>query len=362
MAWYLFILKLLVLWLFISPFINDAFALNELFETYNAPQELGMGGAITADAYGYLANFYNPAGLGKAPKRKFELILLDFEVLGGLNAFGPVLSSQSLGINRLFGPLKDKPGRYNYFRFTTAPAFSMRGYGGSLLFSYQYAAQSDGTQIDINATEDLVPTFGLGVNLAGNLLKLGLVGKLVIRNQLKGVFDHSVFNTDDDAASLMKEGWAVGADAGLLLTYPYTWLPSLGVVWKDVLDTHFRGAIHLLNRKSNGIPDPIRQSVNAAASVHPYFTRTLRSTLAIEWRHIERPDLPFRKRIHIGFQLEDEKSFYVWAGLNQLYWTVGLALRVPGGNIEVGTYGEDIGEGDASKEDRRIFFRWTISF
>jgi hypothetical protein len=39
-----------------------------------------------------------------------------------------------------------------------------------------------------------------------------------------------------------------------------------------------------------------------------------------------------------------------------------MALRVKGGNLELGTYAEDIGYGTAVQSDRRIFFRYTIGF
>jgi hypothetical protein len=66
--------------------------------------------------------------------------------------------------------------------------------------------------------------------------------------------------------------------------------------------------------------------------------------------------------MHFGLELHNQKSLLFWAGLNQMYFTAGVGLRVKGGNLEIGTYAKEIGTSDGPIEDRRGFFRYTISF
>jgi len=230
-----------------------------------------------------------------------------------------------------------------------------------MLASYRYAAESDGTNVDVDAGMDVGPTVGFAYNFAGNLVKLGIAGKAIVRNQLKGVYAHATLPDEAGIASLSKEGWGVGADAGLLITLPSKFLPSVGLAWRDMFGTYFRRS-NILNGRATETPDKIPQSVNAAFSVHPWIDRMLRSTIVFEMRHIERVDWPLSKKLHFGIQLEDAQTFYVWAGLNQLYPTAGVALRLRGGNLELGSYATDIGEGETRRSDRRFFIRYTISF
>lgn len=350
-----------VLSVLLTPLFSSAFGLSELRDLYSAPQALGMGGAITADAYGYLANFYNPAGLARAPKRKFEIVALDLDAIGSMNILGRWLSQKSTGTYQLARGVASNPGAYHFNQFSFVPSFASRGLGVSLLASHFFAAQSDGTNVDIDAGQDLAPTVGFATNLAGNLIKVGASVRAHVRNQIKGTFEHAALDANESVKELSKEGLGIGVNTGLLFTLPFRFLPTLGIAWTDALGTRFL-PVHVINSLSSGAPDMIPQSVNTAFSVHPYFGRRLRGTISIEIKHWERSDLVWQKKVHAGFQIEDEKSFYLWFGMHQMYWSAGLAYRVNGGNLEFGSYGADVGGGSLRLENRRFFFRYTVSY
>ncbi len=254
-------------------------------------------------------------------------------------------------------------GKYTYFNWASVPSFTVRGFGVSLLGSYQYAGLSDGTNIDIDANEDVGIVAGYAKYFAGNVIKLGVDVKGLVRNEMKGVYAFSTLATYNDQTfpSLFREGAAVGADSGMIITLPNNWLPTFGVAWRDMFNTQFTHT-HIINSRASGTPDNIGQSINTAFSVHPFFSRQLKSTIALEYKHWEAQDWPLRKHVHFGMQLEDEKSLYAWLGLNQLYLTLGLGWRVKGGTLEAGTYGEDVGDNNNPVQDRRFFFRYTIGF
>lgn len=359
--WFLF--RLYVISLILGPFVQKARALGEYFELYRAPQAVLMGDALTADVSGYASNYYNPAGLSNFTKRTKEVTLLDLEGSLGFAAIQKCGEAMTFGTYRLFGKMKQSPGSYNYFNFSSVPGFAIRGFSFSLLGVYEYAAESDGTNIDIQSRQDVGATVGFSRALAGNLLKVGVVGKAIIRNQIQGVYAHSLIESLDDSTipTLYKEGLGFGADIGMTLTIPNKTLPTLGLVWKDILGTHFSSG-NIINKKASGAPNAIEQTFNAAFSIHPYFTRRFKGTIAVEWKHIEETSMAWKKHLKLGLQLEDDRSLYFWFGLNQLYPTLGLGLRVKGGNLEAGTYAEDVGTGSESKADRRFVFRYTIGF
>lgn len=354
-----FFFQLWILSVLIGPFLNRSFS--ETRDIYSPPQALGMGNAVTADAYGYFANFYNPAGLAKGPKRKYEIVIVDLDAIGSMGVVSKWSAQKSPGTFQLTRGIQNSPGQVYFNSFSFVPAFTVRGLSVSLLASHFYTAQSDGTNVNIDAGQDVAPTVGTATNLAGNLLKVGVSGRIHVRNQLKGNFDHALLDSNETIQELSAQGVGLGLNFGALLTLPFKYLPTLGVAWLDALGTRFIPC-HVLHGLSSSAPETIPQSFNTAFSIHPHLARAYKATLSVELKHWEQPGLPWQKRFHAGLQLDDEKTFYFWLGLNQMYWTAGLAYRVNGGNLEFGSYGAEVGAGDDRSQDRRFFFRYTISY
>lgn len=361
--YFLLFLKVYMLGLLLSPLVQSAFSLSELSELYQSPQGLGMGNALTADALGYQAIYYNPAGVANQLKRRWEVTPVDLEGTLGFGTVGLSWTTQSFGPYRLFGEIKHNPNTYYFLNAASVPALTMRGFSISLLNSYQFQGMSDGTTLDTNIRRDAGVLIAVGRAFGGGIFKLGVTTKALIRNEMKGLFSHDYLSTFNDSTfpSLFKEGWGLGTDLGILVTLPEKYLPTLGIVWKDMFGTHFRSC-HFLNSQASGKPDSIPQSVNAALSFHPALSPYLKSTIALEYKHLELAQLPFRKHVHIGFQIEHVKEVYFWAGAYQLYPTFGLGWRVKGGNFELTTYAADVGDGDINRADRRFTFRYTIGF
>lgn len=359
----LLFLKAYLILLLLSPLLESLFALSEDFQLYNAPQSLAMGDAWTADANGYAALYYNPAGLASLRKKATEVNAVAIDGIIGGSAIGMASKAQSFGVYRLNGVMKSHPGSYAFYNIDMVPSFSLRGFSFALLGSDQYAALSDGTNLDINATEDIIPTVGYAQHFAGNIIQVGIAGKFIERNQLKGSFSHDTLASKNDMSmpALFSEGHGLGVDVGTMITLPNRYLPTLGVVYRDIGNTHFT-ASHLLNSRAQGAPESIQQSVNAAFSIHPYLSNRVHATFALEYKHFEIGNLPWRKHVHFGVQLEDERSLFFWFGMNGLYPSIGVGLRVKGGNLEVGSYAAEIGDGGTFNSDRRFFFRYTISF
>jgi hypothetical protein len=116
------------------------------------------------------------------------------------------------------------------------------------------------------------------------------------------------------------------------------------------------------NKLASGVPETISQDFNAAVSIHPLLAKKIKSTFAVEMKHILHNELGYLDRLKLKVQIENERSWYFWFGLNGIGVSgvsAGLALRLPGGNLELGTYGERI---SSTSYDRRIALRYTISW
>ena len=158
----------------------------------------------------------------------------------------------------------------------------------------------------------------------------------------------------------MNSGYGFGIDAGMIITLPNEYLPTFGILAKDLMGTSFTMST-ILNNRTQAAPSIMQNKINMAFSIHPYFSYRFRSTIAIEYKDVF-STLPWQKKLHIGVQFRLDREKYLWAGLGQLYLSLGYGLRLPGGNLEIGTYGEDIGEGNTRTQDRRYFMRYTIGF
>lgn len=342
----------------VSPSVR---ALDEISDLYDSPQALAMGNAHSADAKGHVANFYNPAGLAKEITRIWEFMIFALDSLAGTGGISTALGEQKLGMYHLLDEAQRNPDRYSYFRFNVMPAIYRRNFAFALLGSYRFAAKAAANgNVDVNAATEVAPSIGFGTNLAGNTIKIGVSAHYIVRNELNKVVTPTDLG-NSSVASLMSEGAGLSTNLGLIFTLPTSYLPTIAIVWKDMFNTKF-SATNYLNNQASGAPKTVPQSFNAAFSIHPQFSHKFRTTFSMEIKHIEMTDKSFAKRFHVGVQIEDYRRFFVWLGANQLYPTFGMGLRLPGGNLEVGTYATDVGEGDARQADRRLFMRYTLSF
>lgn len=355
------ILSIGLVFIFISLFYSNIFALNELFDVYDNPEALAMGNAFSSEAVGYQALFYNPAGLARAPSKSWDIELLPFELISDVNTLGLIAKEESFGMVSLFTEMLNGT-TYQYARTNFLPAFTHRNFGMALLVDYQIAADPlTSTTFDSNSGTDVALVSGWGANLAGNILKIGVTGKVIERARIFGTIPQSALTSVSTLESYMMEGIGFGADIGFLATLPYKYNPSLALVWRDALNTYFSAVHWFFSASSNPLPPPaINQSVDVAFSIRPKISHRFQTILIAEYKHLELGSLYWIKHTHVGLKIEANKIFFLWAGLNQFLPTFGLGWRTKRGDLEVGMYGEDIGSGQTIKPSTRAFLRYTV--
>lgn len=348
-------------------FETSGYALNENFSLYDSPQALMMGNACTADSRWYTALFQNPAGLAQAyrrdTRRHWSTTPVAIDWIPSMAIMGQVVSDKTMQWGRTISAMQSSPGDYHYSRLNLVPSITHRNFGLALLATSEFAGLSDGSNIDIRAGNDLGAVMGFASNFFGNILKLGVNVKAIIRNQIEGTYAHTTLVDTASVNSNMKEGVGFGADVGLLLTAPLLWLPTLGIAVKDVGNTRF---VHstILNPSNNGqAPSSIQQTINLGFMMSPILARGVRANFTADLKYLDRPEIPLTKKLHFGVEVITERRLYIWAGMSQLLLpSLGLGLRTVGGDLEVGTYAADIGAGSTREANRRLVFRYTIGW
>lgn len=346
-------------------FSASAFPLGENFTLYESPHALLMGGAITPHSNGLAALFHNPAGLGQAYRKdsrtSWTITPIAIDIFSNFAMVGAMYATRNADLADLFASAAQSPGGYHYLRSAFVPSAFHRNFGFAGLAKYEVAVVSDGTNADVRAGHDIAMVTGLSTNLSGNLVKLGVNGKAILRNQLSGTFSHAQLSDPATINSLMKEGLGFGFDGGMLITLPMKYLPTLGISVKDVLGVSFMPT-NYLNPSSTGAPSPIAMSYHVGVSVSPSLGKGVRSTFVAEIKNLELVDLDFMRRLHFGMELVTSRSFYVWGGFGAMNASGGFGLRTYGGDLEIGFYGVEVGTAPASVSDTRFVFHYTIGF
>lgn len=69
-----------------------------------------------------------------------------------------------------------------------------------------------------------------------------------------------------------------------------------------------------------------------------------------------------QRRIHYGLEFNIFDRLFLRGGVNQRYWTAGIEIASLNMQFQAATYGEEIGEPGARREDRRYIFKFAMRF
>lgn len=332
---------------------------HEVREFYNGARAMAMGGAAIAVVNDETALAINPAGLGKV--RDFYGTVLDPEFEGSdnwLELYRQKPFSALFSPDKVSDSLQASLETPYHARATVFPSFVVRNFGIGILGRYNLDSRVDntGTEQDIFYQDDLALLLGFNFRLWGGRIKFGVTGKFISRIEV----DKTLPVTSPlDVATNASEGAAVGADAGLILTAPWAWLPTLAVVARDVGSTKFNAGAGL-RMSTTTRPTTIPQDVDVALAVFPIHTNQTRSSFTLEYQKmLEAATATDKMRYyHVGYEYNYGDVLFLRAGMNQKYWTTGLEIASEHTQFQFSYYGEDIGSDGASEEGRR----WVLKF
>ena len=339
----------------------------ETFPNYMGIRGMGMGGAQINAVNDETAILVNPAGLGKL--RNYYMTIVDPELTANDVA---IQSLNSTGVDAAQEPqallnyLQNYPDKYYFARAQLMPSFVLKNFGIGLYNLDSRAAQVDSTtgNFDLNWRKDTGAVLSYNFRLWEGRIKIGASARLFNRFEIK---DASVPRTSTGLTldELGNEGGAVGLDAGIILSSPTRYLPSVSAVVRDVGDTEFTVGKGMF-QKTAGIPNTQRQTIDAGFAIFPILSNTIRMTVTGEYRNVMSTDdldkSDAMRRVHAGAEVNFRDVIFVRGGMYQRYWTAGLEIATEHFQIQGASYGQEIGTGAATKEDRRYSVKFVYRF
>lgn len=325
---------------------------------------MGMGGAGVATVNDETALLINPAGLGRL--RDYYITVADPLLEGGAN------SAKTMGLNatRMGDPqyalsLANKhPNQNLHERAQLFPSIVVPNFGLGLLANYSVDAKVNSTTSTYSYfyRRDVAAVFGLDFRFWNGIIKFGVSSRVVDRTEaLQPSLSPTATNLK--LTNLATGGLGIGVDGGMLLTAPIAWLPTLGAVYRDIGRTSYAMGPSSLIRSStrpNGTPS----TVDVGLSIHPILAKKVRASLTAQYDDI----LTYSKetsqirRLHAGAEINFADALFIRGGMNQRYWTAGLELAIINYQVQIVSYGEDIGTAAAPVEDRRYGLKFAFRF
>jgi hypothetical protein len=352
----------LFLILLFVPLANELASGSEIYPFFRGVRAQGMGGAGVATVDDETSLFINPAGLGRVRGTYFALLNPELELNYDLNV--------ALGNSLNFGVMQDPQGLLNlnakypdkHFHAKTQalPTFVTTNFGLGAYTNYSvdtdYTAATNIFHLDYR--NDYGAMLGYCFRLFQGRFKIGIMGKLI--NRVEVSKDYPGTTTGLTLSQIASEGTGAGWDAGTLLTGPWKWLPTLGIAAHDIGKTKFNlGSGYFY--KTGLTPQPQNQSIDAAFAIFPIYTNSIRSSWTIEYRDVQNPEsVDVFRRLHEGVEIDFGDVLFLRGGMNQRYYTVGLELDFGHNQIQLATYGEEIGSGVNYREDRRFILQYDF--
>lgn len=342
----------------------------ELHEFYNGVRGLGMGDSSVAVVNDETALILNPAALGKL--RDYYGTIFDPELEVGqraVNMYNAKAYTQPFSLSDTVPAAAASPGEYFHARGQIFPSFVAKNFGIGILQKYNMDLLSDATGATVNAfsRDDLAILLGYNFRFFDGRIKLGFTGKVISRVEVNesalsttGPLDLPTLGTNNIA----KEGVGVGGDVGLILTAPWTVLPTLSAVLRDVGNTAYDKMPGTRLSTSNTRPATTQQDLDVAIAIFPIHKKNIRSSWTVEYRNVLTASQveDKAKLVHGGLEFNFGDVFFLRAGYNQRYLTGGFELSSEKFQFQIATYGEEIGTASAPVEDRRYTFKLSFRF
>lgn len=332
---------------------------------YEGSRGRAMGGAQIAVVNDETALLVNPAALGKLRDVFGTVFDPEVEVSNNVNKMNSSSRiSDFFSVSAIKDSLAANPERYYHAKMQLFPSLVARNFGIGLYYGRTLDAQMDaaGTAMDVFSRDDLALVLGYNLTLADGRIKVGVNTKLLNRIEIK---NSSVSPTGPlDATSIgAAEGTGLSTDVALMLAAPWVFLPTVTAVLHDVGGTSFTQRRGFRMATANA-PDIVPQDLDVAMALFPIQTNRIRSSFSVEYRGLltsdSEPDKA--KLLHVGTELNFDDILFLRAGYNQRYLTGGIEIASERLQFQITSYGEEVGDQNNPREDRRTMFKFAFRF
>lgn len=361
-------MKLIGVLILFSGLVSSVVIAKERFEFYNGVRPLGMGNASVASVNDETALLINPAGLGKL--RNFFGTIFDPELDIGstaMNTYRTKSFSNPVSVTQAVPAAAAAPGSYFYSRAQVFPSFVAKNFGIGIFAKNELATLAESsTNASLFYRDDLALVLGYNFRFWDGRIKVGFTGKMISRTEINedtmdpsGSIDMPSLATAGQA----RHGLGIGTDVGLILTAPWSNLPTLALVARDLGNTSYDKS-YFSRMSTAEKPNSTVQDVDAGLSFQVIHKPNIRSLWTVDYKGLltAKDEVDKQKLYHLGIEVNFGDVFFLRTGYNQRYVTAGFELASERFQFQIATYGEEVGTAASPKEDRRNVAKFTFRF
>lgn len=373
--------KLLKYFVMSSAFLSVATSIwaREHTDLFTTPRAIAMGRAVTAIADDYTAVHYNPAGLALVEERELRLPdLIYVHATPGIldlkdaikdakaNQTDPIASqlarfdgtNASLGIDAMGLAWFKKRWAFAINPFSLKSSIRVRT--PSVLF----------LKVNARVTTDSGFSLGYAQPFLNNHLRAGFMIRPVI---VRAGFDRMLSNNEvtdfNDPKEIAGAGWGTDFDIGVqgnldpIRIFKMDIKPMAGIAAQNVLGSKFSHRIREETLK--GTVPALEQKVNIGVAASIENMGKFKPTLSVEYRDIG-IHMSTIEHLSIGAELALKlRSWFNGALRAHLYKGNiggGIGGNLGPGNLELGTYAVNLGNGAGVGVDRRYYVQASLVF
>lgn len=374
---------LFIILFFILVASTPSFAVKSLdftiHQQYTSTRALGMGNAFIAVADDHNAMFYNPAGLAYRKDSQFHGFIrggIDPTIMD-LTSEIEEAESQPDSEQAIADVIESKYGKHYYTRATTGGMYVRPRWGFAFIpadVSMDISVhQQVGPTLNVNGYADttLATSYGRRVSWwKGHEIAWGTtvkaihrvhVGQSILAAQL--VEGKDLFEEKD-----ANEGMTIDADLGILWKLKPTGLmrhirPTLAFVIRNIGDYGYPFQFDLINEQT-GEPPKLGRRFDLGSKFQLKKFWVFDPKLAIDMRDMGHENWTPLKGLHGGVELY--WTMYKWwkghwaVGVNQGYWTAGFGARLGWFQMDLASFGEEVGTSISRQENRRYMIELSL--
>ena len=362
-----------------------------IHHSYQSIRALGMGGAFDALADDYSAIFYNPAGLTQLEEGNLNMFIsaaADKDIVkfttdlkaAATNTSGP---NGGVDVTPIAKVISENYGKHFSSRIPSAGLLYARPNWGIAIIPVDLTLelevhQAAGPSASVVATQDSTVAFSYAHEFYKGLdrFSMGATVKGIYRAYYNKSFlaldlaQNSNLLTANDA----QEGLAIDGDIGTLYKFHdpghgfwHAIKPSLALTVQNVAGGNFTASnFHLISHSPNSPPPADQRRLNVGTLFELPNWWVFKSRFVFDETDMGHDNWTFIKGSHAGAEFRWKvRSWFqgAWrAGINQGYWTAGFTGLFAIFQLDVASYGEEVGPSNNPYQSRRYMARASLDF
>ncbi|MGE0633814.1 MAG: hypothetical protein AB7O96_15475 [Pseudobdellovibrionaceae bacterium] len=367
-----------------------------IHRTYENPRALGMGNAIVAAVNDYSALFLNPAAMARRDDGHLNMSIDIAATKSFQETFDKIEKTQQMPSSTsdeekaktaaMLKVIQDNYGENYSLRLTPMQGvYVNKGWGVGFipLDSTIHLSMHNQFGPSINAVmySDTTLAFGVADDMQWGQhgrLSMGTTFKLINRGHFSKsmnafeMAENSKVIEDDD----LTEGMTADVDIGMLYTpvLPTQGLfsllrltkPTFGLVVRNALDYGFTSDLNMYNKKEHGKPEQLYRRIDVGSKWEYPDLFIFNGRGVLDFRDILHPNATFKKTVHLGFEFDWRMASW-WKGnyrigINQGYMTLGASALLGIFNLDLVTWGEEVGTTKYPTESRTYMAKMSLDF